>query len=92
MKTRLEEVDALRGLMLVWMTCTHLPTVLSVYTNQPLGYLASTEGFILLSALFAGRICFGVAQRDGFGAMCRNFLARAGRFTDTSYFSWPVPL
>src|SRR5579864_8590160 len=38
MQDRIEELDALRGLMLVWITCTHLPTVLSAYINQPLGF------------------------------------------------------
>ena len=44
--------------MLVWITFTHLPTVLSTYVNQPLGFFAATEGFIFLSALFTGRIYF----------------------------------
>lgn len=79
MKTRIEEVDALRGLMLVWMTCTHLPTVLSTYVNQPLGFFAATEGFIFFSALFTGRICFRAAESDGSVAMFLNMWKRAGR-------------
>ncbi len=79
MKNRIEEVDALRGLMLVWMTCTHLPTVLSTYVNQPLGFFAATEGFIFLSALFTGRICARVAESEGHAAMCRNVWVRAAR-------------
>jgi hypothetical protein len=79
MKNRIEEVDALRGVMLVWMTCTHLPTILSTYINQPLGFFAATEGFIFLSALFAGRICFRKAEQEGNGAMYLNFWRRAGR-------------
>src|SRR6202140_4658005 len=79
MKTRIEEVDALRGLMLVWMTCTHLPTVLSTYVNQPLGFFAATEGFIFLSALFTGRICARLVDREGNRAMCRNVWMRAAR-------------
>src|ERR1700676_4386300 len=55
MPRRIEELDALRGLMLVWITCTHLPTILSKYTNQPFGFFAATEGFIFLSALFPHR-------------------------------------
>jgi hypothetical protein len=34
---RLLELDALRGLMLVWITLTHLPTSLRKYVNQPFG-------------------------------------------------------
>jgi hypothetical protein len=79
MKNRIEELDALRGVMLVWMTCTHLPTVLSTYVNQPVGFFAATEGFIFLSALFTGRICSRVAQTEGNGGMCRNVWMRAGR-------------
>ena len=79
MKNRIEELDALRGVMLVWMTCTHLPTVLSTYINQPIGYFAATEGFIFLSALFAGRISFRVAGREGMAGMSRNLWMRAAR-------------
>lgn len=79
MRNRIEEVDALRGLMLVWMTCTHLPTVLSTYVNQPLGFFAATEGFIFLSALFTGRICGRLVDREGNRAMSRNVWMRAAR-------------
>jgi hypothetical protein len=79
MKTRIEELDALRGLMLVWMTCTHLPTALSIYVNQPVGFFAATECFIFLSALFSGRICYRLFERDGGAAMCRNMWKRAAR-------------
>jgi hypothetical protein len=44
------EIDAARGLMLVWMTFTHLPTLLSTYFNQPFGFVSGAEGFIFLSA------------------------------------------
>ena len=68
MRRRLE-VDALRGLMLVWMTLTHLPTGISVYSYQPIGFLSSAEGFIFLSALFTGLIYFRTAIRDGIAEM-----------------------
>ena len=68
MRRRLE-LDALRGLMLVWMTLTHLPTPLSAYTYQPFGFISSAEGFIFLSALFTGLIYFRTAQRDGYPEM-----------------------
>jgi hypothetical protein len=79
MPKRIEELDALRGLMLVWITCTHLPTILSTYVNQPLGFFAATEGFIFLSALFTGRIYFRVAERDGYGAMVQKLWVRTGK-------------
>src|SRR5579864_575175 len=79
MPKRIEELDALRGLMLVWITCTHLPTILSTYVNQPFGFFAATEGFIFLSALFTGRIYFRIAERDGYGAMLRKLWTRTGK-------------
>jgi hypothetical protein len=79
MARRLEEIDALRGLMLVWMTLTHLPTVLSQFANQPFGFISSAEGFIFLSALFTGRIYFRLADRDGYSAMYRRLGLRTFR-------------
>ena len=79
MPQRIEELDALRGLMLVWITGTHLPTMVSAYVNQPFGFFAATEGFIFLSALFTGRIYFRIAERDGYGAMWRKLSARTGK-------------
>lgn len=79
MTRRLEEIDALRGFMLVWMTLTHLPTVLSQFANQPFGFISSAEGFIFLSALFTGRIYFRLADRDGYYAMYRRLGLRTFR-------------
>jgi hypothetical protein len=53
---RLPELDALRGLFLVWMTLTHLPTRFSDLVNQPFGFVSSAEGFVFLSALLVGRL------------------------------------
>src|SRR3984885_3774717 len=79
MQDRIEELDALRGLMLVWITCTHLPTILSAYINQPLGFFSATEGFIFLSALFTGRIYFRIAESNGYGAMWWKLWMRTGK-------------
>src|SRR3984957_10638405 len=79
MPQRIEELDALRGLMLVWITCTHLPTILSTYVNQPFGFFAASEGFIFLSALFTGRIYFRIAEREGWGASWCKLGRRPGR-------------
>src|SRR5207249_11409233 len=76
---RLPELDALRGLMLVWMTLTHLPTVVSVYVNQPFGFVSSAEGFIFLSALLTGCIYYRVAERRGYGVMIRKLFLRTLR-------------
>ncbi|HWE86781.1 MAG TPA: OpgC domain-containing protein [Terracidiphilus sp.] len=53
---RRPELDALRGLFLVWMTLTHLPTRFSDFVNQPLGFVTSAEGFVFVSALLVGRL------------------------------------
>lgn len=76
---RLNELDALRGFMLVWITFTHLPTVLSTYVNQPFGFVSAAEGFIFLSALFTGRIYFQMAEREGYGAMYRKLGTRTAQ-------------
>lgn len=53
---RRPELDALRGVFLVWMTLTHLPTRFSDLVNQPLGFISSAEGFVFISALLVGRL------------------------------------
>ena len=73
------EIDAVRGLMLVWMVLTHLPTFLPPYTNQPFGFVSASEGFIFLSALFTGRIYFRLAEREGYPAMRAKLLLRTLR-------------
>src|ERR1700688_599855 len=73
------EVDAVRGLMLVWMTLPHLPTVVSTYVNQPFGFVSGAEGFIFLSALFTGRIYFKMSERQGNRAMVNKLGTRTLR-------------
>jgi len=65
--------------MLVWITFTHLPTVLSTYVNQPFGFVSASEGFIFLSALFTGRIYFHLAEHNGYAAMQRKLSLRTMR-------------
>ena len=66
---RQPELDAARGLMLGWMTLTHLPTNASAFANQTVGFVSSAEGFIFFSALFTGLIYFRMALRDGSNVM-----------------------
>ena len=73
------ELDAVRGLMLVWMALTHLPTTLPSHVNQPFGFISATEGFIFLSALFTGRIFYQLAERQGYAAMRRKLWTRSLR-------------
>lgn len=53
---RIPQLDTLRGFLLLWMTLTHLPTRVSPYSNQMVGYVSAAEGFILLAAILVGRI------------------------------------
>jgi len=64
---RKPELDALRGLFLVWMTLTHLPTHFSDLVNQPFGFVSSAEGFVFLSALLVARLYIHQAMRDEAG-------------------------
>ena len=65
--TRMPELDALRGLFLVWMTLTHLPTHFSDLVNQPFGFVSSAEGFVFLSALLVARLYIHQAMQDEAG-------------------------
>ena len=71
------ELDALRGLMLVLMTITHLPTRLSSPLGQPLGFVSAAEGFVLLSAYMAGMVYARLAVKKGIDAMRVAFWRRA---------------
>jgi hypothetical protein len=71
------ELDALRGLMLMLMTVTHLPTRLSSPLGQPFGYVSAAEGFVLLSAYMAGLVYGRVALAKGIDAMRLAFWRRA---------------
>ena len=60
---RSPEIEAPRGVFLVWMTLTHLPTHLSDLVNEPFGFVSSAEGFVFLSALLVARLY--IRQRPG---------------------------
>ncbi|MGJ7542802.1 OpgC domain-containing protein [Variovorax sp. LT1R16] len=73
------EVDALRGLMLVLMTLTHLPSRLTDPLGQPFGFVSAAEGFVLLSAFMAGLVYSRAGYREGVDVMRRAFWQRAFR-------------
>ncbi|HEY8607845.1 MAG TPA: OpgC domain-containing protein [Noviherbaspirillum sp.] len=75
--TRLWEIDMLRGLMLVLMFSTHLPTRFSSLLGQPFGYVSAAEGFVTLSAFMAGMVYASRGRRHGVPAMRAAFFARA---------------
>lgn len=76
---RQPELDALRGLLLLWMTLTHLPTHASEYANQPFGFISAAEGFVFLSAVLTGKLHakFGIEDRPR--ELWRRLWARALR-------------
>ena len=76
---RQPELDGLRGLLLVWMTLTHLPTRVSVYSNQTFGFVSAAEGFIFLSALLCGRVFGRKLDEEGVGFVWWRLGGRAGR-------------
>ncbi|HEX4771639.1 MAG TPA: OpgC domain-containing protein [Bryobacteraceae bacterium] len=76
---RQPELDALRGLLLVWMTLTHLPTHVSFYSNQPLGVVSAAEGFIFLSALLCGRVFERKLRESGPREVWKRLGGRAAR-------------
>jgi hypothetical protein len=75
--SRLWEIDALRGLMLLLMTVTHLPTRLTSPLGQPFGFVSAAEGFVLLSAFMAGLVYSKLAYRESIDAMRKAFWQRA---------------
>ncbi len=74
---RLWQIDALRGLMLVLMAVTHLPTRLASPLGQPFGYVSAAEGFVLLSGFMAGMVYTRRQQREGASGLREAFLQRA---------------
>ena len=73
---RLWQIDALRGLMLVLMTLTHLPTRLASPMGQPFGFVSAAEGFVLLSGFMAGLVYAGRERREGEMQMRSAFYRR----------------
>lgn len=68
---RRAELDALRGLFLVWMTLTHLPTRFSDFVNSPIGFVSSAEGFVFISALLVGRLSMREFNQNSSGVRVR---------------------
>jgi hypothetical protein len=76
---RQPELDALRGLLLIGMTLTHLPTHASLYAYQPFGFVAAAEGFIFVSAMLTGRIYGRLFDKEGIRVVTRRLCERAAK-------------
>lgn len=74
--TRLWEIDAMRGLMLVLMTITHVPSRLTNPLGQPFGFVSAAEGFVLLSAFVSGLVYARIGDMKGVDSMRRAFWRR----------------
>ena len=78
MQRRLE-LDIARGLMIVWMTYSHLPTATRSWLNYPFGFVSSAEGFVFLSALLVGLIYTKLMGKEGLKAAQDKLLRRVGK-------------
>jgi len=76
---RRQELDVLRGVLLVLMAITHLPTGLSVYSNQPFGFLSAAEGFVFLSAFLVGSTYTRKLRDHGSSYVRDKLWRRAGK-------------
>lgn len=72
-------IDILRGVLLLLMTMTHLPTVWSTALGEPLGFISAAECFVFLSAFMAGKIFISRRESHGAAAASRWMLSRALR-------------
>jgi hypothetical protein len=61
------------------MTAEHLPTGLSAYANQPLGFVSAAEGFVFLSAFLVGAIYARQLIEKGLAHVKDRLLRRAGK-------------
>jgi len=84
---RTAKLDELRGLMLVLMAVTHLPTRFAVPLGQPFGFVSAAEGFVLVSAFLAGRVYMARHERAGAKEMRSAFLRRVVKI-----YVWQVVL
>lgn len=75
-KQRVHELDSLRGLLLVLMTVTHLPTRFRFYSHDFFGFVSAAEGFVFLSAFLT---TFRLAPDQTAQTVRGSLLQRAAR-------------
>lgn len=78
MERRLE-LDIARGMMIAWMTYSHIPSATRSWLNYPFGFVSSAEGFVFLSALLIGLIYTKLMEREGVRHAQEKLLRRAGK-------------
>lgn len=75
-KPRDMRLDALRGYFLLLMAAEHVPTPVSHFVQDPLGFNGAAEGFIFLSACLAGLVYGKTYLQSGQRAMCDRIWKR----------------
>ena len=76
---RFIELDILRGILLLMMVVNHAPSPLRVFTDQPIGFFSTAEGFVFVSAFLAGLLFQRRTEKQGFQAARAATVARAFR-------------
>lgn len=74
-------LDAVRGLLLVFMALNHVPIPPAVmpWLRQPVGVMTAAEGFVLIAGLLMGLIYTRKLRRDGPATAYGLLWRRAGR-------------
>jgi hypothetical protein len=76
---RFIELDILRGFLLLLMVVNHAPTYLRMFTDQPIGFFSTAEGFVFVSAFLAGMLFQRRSEKQGFDAARAATVSRALR-------------
>jgi hypothetical protein len=76
---RLIIFDILRGILLLMMIVDHSPSQLRLFTDQPMGFFTTAEGFVFVSAFLAGMLFRRRADQSGFVAARSATIWRAWR-------------
>jgi hypothetical protein len=69
-------LDALRGLVLVWMTLNHLGGPLHAYSFETLGFVSSAEGFVFISGIVAGMVYGRIGLTRGTSSLRKKAFRR----------------
>src|ERR1700730_486614 len=76
---RLIIFDILRGILLLMMIVDHSPSQLRLFTDQPMGFFTTAEGFVFVSAFLAGMLFRRRTDESGFVAARSAAIYRAWR-------------
>lgn len=74
---RFIHVDALRGILLVFMVVNHIPSDLQIATNHIFGFVSGAEGFVFLSGLMSGLVYARRYYKSGAAALKAAAASRA---------------